>query len=47
VLIGGKSIPYIVRELNENYTLVGPAYVPGLMKDKKWDDAKSEMITLV
>jgi hypothetical protein len=47
VLIGGESIPYIVREVKGNYTLVGPAYVHGMMERNKWDDVKSQMITLV
>jgi hypothetical protein len=47
VIFAGETVPFVVREAGEYWTLVGPAYVHGVMKEEKWDDAKVQMITLI
>ena len=46
-MFAGVTVTFIVREAGEYYSLVVPAYIHGMMKEEKWDDAKVQMITLV
>lgn len=47
VLISGLTAPFIVRKEEENYTLVGPAYVHGVMQGERWSTEGLEDITFV
>ena len=46
-LISGLQLPFIVRRAGDNYKLIGPAYIHGLMKGERWDKGLVESITLV
>ena len=47
VLIAGLDFPFIVRKNGESYSLIGPAFIHGVMKGERWDDAQLEKIVLV
>jgi hypothetical protein len=46
VVFAGESVPFIVRGTGEHWSLIGPAYIYGMMNEEEWDDAKVQMITL-
>ena len=46
-MFAGETVPFVVREAGEHYSLVGPAYIYDMMKEERWDEAKAQMITLV
>jgi hypothetical protein len=46
-LISGLKTPFIVRESGEQFNLIGPAYIEGVMLGEQWDDSKVRTITLV
>ncbi|KAH3987350.1 hypothetical protein HBI25_001550 [Parastagonospora nodorum] len=46
-LIQGLKVPFIVRKAGEHYSLIGPAYIEGMMYGKRWNVDASTIITLV
>jgi len=46
-LIQGLKVPFILRKAGEQYRLVGPAYIEGIMHGKRWNGDESTVITLV
>jgi hypothetical protein len=46
-LISGLKTPFIVRDLGEQFTLIGPAYIEGMMLGERWDDSEVWTMTLV
>jgi hypothetical protein len=46
-LLAGLNTPFIVREAGEHYSLIGPAYVEGIMLGERWNDNEVRIITLV
>jgi hypothetical protein len=46
-LISGLKTPFIVRESGEQFNLIGPAYIEGVMLGERWDDSRVRTLTLV
>jgi hypothetical protein len=46
-LIAGLGHPFIVRKTGEDFVLIGPAYIRGIMVGERWDEEKAGTITLV
>jgi hypothetical protein len=46
-LISGLKTPFIVRDAGDQYNLIGPAYIQGVMLGERWDDSKVGPIWLV
>ena len=46
-LISGLTLPFVIREKKENYNLIGPAYVHGIMEGERWDGMQVTDIELV
>lgn len=46
-LIAGLQLPFIVRKAGQNYNLIGPAYIYGVMKGERWNSELAQKITLV
>ena len=49
VVLSGLRIPLCLREVGEQYVVVGPAYVHGIMEGEAWpeDEARLQQITLI
>jgi hypothetical protein len=46
-LIQGLKTPFIVRKIDEHYSLIGPAYVEGIMEGERWKESDAEIMGLV
>ncbi|KAF1955475.1 hypothetical protein CC80DRAFT_85546 [Byssothecium circinans] len=46
-LISGMTLPFVIRRNGENYTLVGPAYIEGIMSGHLWEDEKLKTMVFV
>ena len=46
-LIAGSEVPFIIRRNGSDHTLVGPAYVHGVMHGEMWQDEDLDTFTFV
>ena len=45
-LISGLWEPFIIRKQGQDYKLIGPTYIYGIMEGQRWDDTRVEDVNL-
>jgi hypothetical protein len=45
VLISGLRTPFVVRKDGQDYRLIGPAYIAGVMNGERWDENQARSFT--